>query len=227
MRKQLEGSVTRWRKRLRLVLPATWRRNFTGTFDYWRERYARGGDSGAGSYRHLAQFKADALNAFVQEHGIRSVIEFGCGDGNLLRYTNYPSYFGLDISQHAIQRCVAAHGSDRTKKFALLDDYRGETAELALSLDVIFHLVEDSVFAEYMRRLFAAAEKFVIIYSSDTDDNTSNDAPHIRHRRFSKWIAQNAQGWKFSSIVKNKFPFDGNHAKTSFSDFFIYERVDR
>jgi hypothetical protein len=34
-------------------------------------------------------------------------------------------------------------------------------AELGLSLEVIFHLVEDDVFDVYMRHLFASATRFV------------------------------------------------------------------
>ncbi len=55
---------------------------FPGSQDYWVKRYAKGGNSGPGSYSELAKFKASVLNAFVREHGIQSVIEFGCGDGN-------------------------------------------------------------------------------------------------------------------------------------------------
>ena len=55
-----------------------------GLFDsgaYWSARYRRGETSGSGSYGENAKYKADFLNGFVQENGINSVIEFGCGDG--------------------------------------------------------------------------------------------------------------------------------------------------
>jgi hypothetical protein len=39
--------------------------------------------------------------------------------------------------------------------------------DLELSLDVIYHLVEDEVFDAYMRSLFAHAGRFVVIYSSN------------------------------------------------------------
>ena len=50
---------------------------FTTSSDYWEQRYKTGGNSGAGSYNRLAEFKANFLNRFVIEHEIRSVIEFG------------------------------------------------------------------------------------------------------------------------------------------------------
>ena len=60
-------------------------RKFTASDDYWEERYSKGKNSGAGSYNELARFKAEVLNGFVQKQNIRSVIEFGCGDGNQLQ----------------------------------------------------------------------------------------------------------------------------------------------
>lgn len=198
---------------------------FETSSDYWLIRYARGADSGAGSYSHLARFKAEVLNAFVREHGIGSVIEFGCGDGNQLRLAEYDDYMGIDISSVALRMCRKAFAADKRKRFTLLKHYRGERAELALSLDVIYHLVEDAVFDEYMRRLFNAATRFVVIYSSDTDANAGHDAPHLRHRAFSRWIAEYAPKWRLVSRIQNHYPYDGDSVTTSFADFFVYARL--
>ena len=64
---------------------------FSTSGSYWEERYARGGNSGAGSYNRLAEFKAEYLNRFVSEHEIKTVIEFGSGDGGPLRQASYPA----------------------------------------------------------------------------------------------------------------------------------------
>src|SRR5579864_6395854 len=78
------------------------RPRFPGSQTYWDQRYAEGGTSGSGSYGEQAAFKAEILNGFVARHGIQSVIEFGCGDGNQLSLASYPSYVGLDVSRTAI-----------------------------------------------------------------------------------------------------------------------------
>src|ERR1700690_3055812 len=75
---------------------------FRGSKQYWMERYKSGGNSGPGSYNKLAEFKAQVLNNFVVMNNIKTVIEYGCGDGNQLRLSNYPSYLGFDISASAI-----------------------------------------------------------------------------------------------------------------------------
>lgn len=125
---------------------------FPGSEAYWEQRYRTGGNSGAGSYNQLAQFKSEVLNALVAERGIRSVIEYGCGDGNQLRFAKYPRYLGFDVSAEAVRLCQQAFAADGSKSFKLLSEYSGEIAELVMSLDVIYHLIEDDVFEDYMRR---------------------------------------------------------------------------
>ena len=58
------------------------RLDFTGSAMFWERWYAKGGTSGAGSYGNLACGKAAFLNTFVRECAVRTVIEFGCGDGH-------------------------------------------------------------------------------------------------------------------------------------------------
>lgn len=195
---------------------------FQGSASYWRRRYATGGNSGDGSYNQLAEFKAETLNQFVLENGIETVIEYGCGDGNQLSLAQYPSYIGFDVSPKAISMCRERFRDDETKRFSLMEEYVSETADLTVSLDVVYHLVEDHVFVDYMNRLFDTSERFVIIYSSDTDVNTEKQAKHVRHRRFSKWIPDNKKEWKLLKRIPNKYPFNGDPKTGSFADFYIY-----
>jgi SAM-dependent methyltransferase len=201
-------------------------RPFPGSPAYWEERYATGGDSGVGSYGKFAEFKAEVINSFVAQNRIESVIEFGCGDGNQLALANYPRYMGFDVSSSAVERCRNRFSSDPTKSFYLLDEYAKQTADMALSLDVIFHLVEDDVFESYMHRLCGAATRFVVIYSSDTNENNDVGLAHIRHRKFSAWIRENASGWELKQHIPNRYPYDGDYQQTSFADFYIYAKTE-
>src|SRR5258706_1169134 len=96
---------------------------FLGTRIYWDQRYQKGGDSGVGSYGKFADFKAEVLNNFVVQHHVRSVIEFGCGDGNQLNLAKYPRYIGFDISETAVDLCNRRFASDKTKVFKKLTEY--------------------------------------------------------------------------------------------------------
>jgi hypothetical protein len=200
---------------------------FPGSASYWKRRYRRGGHSGAGSYGKFATFKAEVLNRFVASHGIESVIEFGCGDGNQLRLASYPRYRGFDVSRRALASCRRIFRDDASKSFRAMRRYRGERAALTLSLDVLYHLVEDAVFERYMRTLFGAAQRYVIIYSSNHDDNRGFEGTHVRHRRFTDWVATNLPDWQLKRHVPNRYPYRGNPRTGSFADFYIYERSPR
>lgn len=207
---------------LRSLVNASWNRiHWRGSSAYWEQRYAAGGNSGAGSYGAKAQHKADIVNAMVADQGIRTVVELGCGDGNQLKYAAYPKYLGLDVSATAITQCIEMFADDDTKSFLLYDDSRFVDrgvwlrADAALSLEVIFHLVEDMVFEEYMRRLFAIAERQVIICSSNREDLPR--APQERHRRFTGWVAEHQPDWE---LVEH---YDAGAGLVS--EFFRYSRA--
>jgi SAM-dependent methyltransferase len=195
---------------------------YRGSASFWERRYANGGLSGPGSYGELARGKAMFLNTFVQGHGIGSVIEFGCGDGNQLSLASYPRYVGLDVSKSAVELCVRRFANDRTKSFFLYDgqcfvDREGLfSADLALSLDVIYHLTEDSVFETYMNHLFNAGRQYVIVYS--TNGAISDGAPHVIHRKFSTWVDRNCPRWQVESMS------EGPDAGPRRADFYVYKR---
>lgn len=196
---------------------------FESSEQYWIDRYKKGGNSGIGSYDHLAEFKAEVLNPFVKEAGIKTVIEFGCGDGNQLGYFNFPQYLGVDVSPTAVELCLAKYPDDPSKSFILTSEYQGQSADLSLSLDVLFHLVEDKIFNDYMQGLFKAAKEYVVIYSSNYDDHKT--APHVRHRKFTDWVEKQQPGFQLIEHVPNKFPGTSTEGMAqSPADFFIYKK---
>jgi protein O-GlcNAc transferase len=196
---------------------------FTTSGDYWEARYAYDGNSGAGSYGRLAEYKAEVLNSFVVQHGMSSIIEFGSGDGNQLSLAKYPEYIGVDVSDTAVLTCRQKFAGDAGKVFVTLSEYGGQKADLALSLDVIYHLVEDETFTVYMTTLFDAADRFVIVYSSNK--NEQPEARHMRHRKFTDWVDENRGDFRLHTHIPNKFPFDVNDPNnTSRADFYIFER---
>jgi len=203
--------------------------SFPGTSAYWESRYAAGRDSGSGSREHLAKFKAEFVNGFVKNNNVSSVIEFGCGDGQQLSLSNYPQYIGLDVSRSAIALCRHKFCHDRSKSFYLyestcfIDHARLFHADLALSMDVIFHLIETEIFENYMHHLFEAADRFVIVYSSDFDAPQSG---HEKRRCFTAWVRKNRPHWRLLKTVKNAFAYDQDDPETtSLSDFYIFEKI--
>ena len=197
--------------------------SFRSSKSYWERRYRLGGTSGEGSSGQLAEFKAEVLNRFVRDHDIARVIEYGCGDGQQLALADYPLYLGLDVSRTCIEHCQVSFKDDRSKSFLW---YEPATAvrldnfikgDLVLSLDVIYHLVEDAVYERYLDDLFAAAGRFVIIYSSDKDE--PQRLPHVRHRRFTHHVAQRFADFSLVDHIENR------HQHKSPCSFFVFARA--
>ncbi len=106
-----------------------------------------------------------------------------------------------------------------------MEDFSDETAELTLSLDVVYHLIEDKVFVDYMKRLFHSSKRFVIVYSSDTEENGKGQAEHGKHRKFSEWVEKNKPEWHLQNHIPNRYPYKGDNKTGSHADFFIYKRA--
>ena len=94
-----------------------------------------------------------------------------------------------------------------------------------MSIDVIFHLVEDKVFHQYMQRLVDAADRWVLVYSSNYN-GTKVAGHHVRHRKFTEWMEANAPQFRLVEEIPNRYPFDeSNQDHTSFADFFLFKKV--
>ena len=186
---------------------------------YWIERYKKGGDSGYGSYGKFCIFKNKILNNFVNEKNIQSVIELGCGDGNQLINSNYPKYIGYDISIDAINLCKSLFKNDNTKSFHLLEKKTIiPKAELTLSIDVLYHILEEDTYKNYLYNLFNSSEKYVILYS--TNNNYTNNY-HIKSRNFTKYCEEKFRNFKLIDKIENIYKEVGG----SGADFYIYEKL--
>lgn len=87
--------------------------------------------------------------------------------------------------------------------------------DLSLSLDVIYHLVDDNIYKKYMNDLFNSTNKFVIIYSTNWDDKENNGS-HVYHRKFTKYIDTNFKNAKLIYHEPNKYP------SLSTAEFYVY-----
>jgi len=206
-------------------------RLFPGSKRYWEQRYENGGNSGLGSYGKFAEFKAEIINSFIKNNAINLVIDFGCGDVNQLSLFDFSSidiyrpivstYIGLDVSRTAINLCMRRFKDDKTKSFFLYDSecFKDNNsifrADLTLSLDVIYHLIEYDIFEFYMKHLFSSSDRFVIIYSDDID---TKQRYHEKHRQFTKWVENNLTEWELINKIKTRFPNE------SCPNFFIYKK---
>ncbi len=163
--------------------------------EYWESRYRdtwRG--SGAGSRGAAAEQKAGYVNDLVKLYGIESIIDWGCGDGVVAALIDVPRYIGLEVSESALELCrQRADGPGR--EWHLFDGYAdpGLKADLALSLDVIFHLVEEDLYQRHLELVFGSAS-IVCVMSSNRDEAGRE---HVLHRVFTADIPP---GWR--TVIK-------------------------
>jgi hypothetical protein len=132
--------------------------------EYWERRYRAGKrGSGPGSQGAEAERKAAFINALVAEHGVNRIVDWGCGDA-------------------AIALCEERVTLPR-RTWVRFDGWKKPDlppAQLALSLDVIFHLTEDRLYRRHLRLLFGSAP-LVCIHSSNRDEPGE---AHVLHREF-------------------------------------------
>ena len=194
---------------------------------YWEARYARGGNSGEGSYGRLGGLQGERTERFhsrarrAERHRIRiaaTAINCHCYE--------CPAYTGLDISRSALLRCIERFRDDSTKSFFLFDadcfrDASGRfAADVSVSLDVIFHLVDDRVFEAYMAHACEAAQRYLILYTTDYDRPSTG---HERPRAVSKWM-QSRPDFVLVKRIPNPFPGTQDEQYVSDAEFLIYER---
>lgn len=186
---------------------------------YWEARYRGGGHSGAGSRGHLLTYKAGFINGFIAANRVASIIDFGCGDGALLSLLTVKTYTGLDVSTTTLASCARQFPEREFLPYYQVDN--AATADLSLSIDVIYHLIEDTTFVQYIDNLFAHATRFVIVYASNTD--LAWPAAHVRHRRFTDMATARHPAWRLLAHCPNSSPFDpARPDDTSFADFFVF-----
>ncbi|MDB6058320.1 MAG: hypothetical protein JWO95_2164 [Verrucomicrobiales bacterium] len=198
------------------------KRWFFSSSSYWEKRYRDGGNSGAGSYNELAAYKADFINNFIRANGVTRLFDFGSGDGNQAGYLQVESYLGVDVSKTAVTMCRDKFKSDSKKRFVVYnpDTFKTEIAaykpQLSISMDVLYHLVEDEVFTKYMTELFETAGEHVVIYASNFD--SKDKSLHHRDRNFTPFVERTFPQW---SLVKTE---TNPHRDKSIADFFVYTR---
>ncbi len=194
---------------------------------YWEERYSNGGHSGSGSYNRLSAYKAEVINNFLIEHNISNAIEWGCGDGHQLSLINYSHYVGIDVSKTSVELCKGKFSNKKNYRFftnlELEKNFlQNKKFDISLSLDVIYHLVEDDIYEVYMQNLFKSSQRFVCIYADDID--VPYRGGHVKHRNFSHFVKVKMKDWKLSAHIKNTFPYNPEDPyNTSWSDFYFFE----
>jgi 2-polyprenyl-3-methyl-5-hydroxy-6-metoxy-1,4-benzoquinol methylase len=187
--------------------------------NYWENRYKSGGNSGSGSYNEDAKHKADVINDYINKYDIKTISDFGCGDGNQISlFLGFENYAGFDISEYIINANKIKFLNNSKMSFCNSIEELPES-DLCLSLDVIYHIVDLNIYNNYMSKLFSKSKKYVLIFStnfnSTPENKTSNN--YCFHHKFTDWIESNRTDFIFIEEIDN-------YLKTS-AKFYLYQKI--
>ena len=149
------------------------------SLNYWR---GRANYSGSGSRGNLLAFKLKFINNFIKDHGIESVLDFGCGDMHFASKIEVDYYKGIDIVDRKIPSQV------RAKKFELsvnrFDEVdEGREFDLCTSIDVLYHLLEEeqAYLDSCLDKMINHSSRYLLIYAQDSDikDTLGHPQSHL------------------------------------------------
>jgi SAM-dependent methyltransferase len=174
-----------------LILGRQRRRNAALTLkDVFREVYLKnvwGGKpgelcSGSGAAEEYAGPYAEAIRRFVESHGIRTVVDLGCGDFSVGRLiaTKRVRYIGVDIVDEVVRRNRDRYGAEGVE-FVCLDMTKDELppGDLCLVRQVLQHLSNTEILAVLER---TRGYPFVVVTEhlppADAVSHPNLDKPH-------------------------------------------------
>jgi 2-polyprenyl-3-methyl-5-hydroxy-6-metoxy-1,4-benzoquinol methylase len=182
--------------------------------NYWEKRYINGGNSGPGSYNASAAYKASVINNYIDKLNIRTISDYGCGDGNQISLlTGFEIYHGYDISSYIIDKNVVKF-KDRNNMFFYKNVEDLPESDLTMSLDVLYHVSRMSDFVDYLTRLFDKSKKHVLIFSTDRNAENQSEESYIYLRKFTDWVEANIPGFRLVEMLEGGAGVN----------FYLYER---
>jgi hypothetical protein len=134
--------------------------------EFWEKRYLNDPQlgSGVGSKDKWKRRKLDAVRELVKRHRVKSILDIGCGDMQVMR--DFPDlldykYVGIDFSETVIEKNRQAFpGLEfRTADFHHIADLGLEPPDLVLCFDVLFHIQNDETFDRVCQFIFNCGAK--------------------------------------------------------------------
>lgn len=168
---------------------------------FWDQRYredpAKG--SGPGSRGEHAQLKGALISDALERFSIKSVLDVGCGDVEILANISLPNYRGIDISREVIER-------NRQKRPDLAFEYSDfreagvdRRYDLVLCLDVLIHQRSAEDLDRLLRNVLASVGQVGLISGfSESGDHGWNV---FFHEPLDKAIRSRAPGFNVERLA--------------------------
>jgi SAM-dependent methyltransferase len=185
---------------------------------FWENRYRNNGNSGLGSYGDEANFKASYINNLIKKESIKTITDLGCGDGNQISLlSGFEKYYGYDFSDTAL---IKSKNINKGEEYEFINNISDlPVSDMSMSLDVIYHIVEDDIYNEYLSNLFRLGSKYVLIYSTDVDIPQVSE--HIKSRSFTNWVNDNNVNYELKEVSQYPKKLEANGV-----GFYLFQKKD-
>jgi 2-polyprenyl-3-methyl-5-hydroxy-6-metoxy-1,4-benzoquinol methylase len=219
------------KRKLAFLLSRVTKKSELDYLKYWEHRYSVHGDSGKGSYAEHATYKSRVVNDEISANGVRSVLDFGCGDGNLLKYLNVENYLGLDVSKTTIYNCSEIFKSDKTKRFMVISPGKPleiEKFDLVMSLEVLMHITNEEDFLWTLQEIFLHSRNLVIIQTPLFPLIEYRPGSHENYRELFPYLLPYIGNFSLEKVVVHPSTTIAGRVKgeigTMSSDFLVFKR---
>jgi len=165
-------------KRTNAYLRSAYRDNFSNR-TFWEHRYTFHPElgSGAGSRNDTLKLKREILAAAVPNHV--SILDWGCGDLEVVRDFNWHNYCGIDLSDKAL-RIAAAKRADwkflRPERFLAED---GSKRDLVICLDVLIHQHSRQAYLAVVDQLLELSAAVALISGYDAEPGLASNITYF------------------------------------------------
>jgi SAM-dependent methyltransferase len=130
----------------------------------WEDHYKSGGKSGDPSdYAKSREWKHTIIARYCDIKN-NSIIDIGCGDLQFWQGRRPAKYTGIDISP----TIIAAHTEkypERTFICASSDETLNISADMVMCFDMLWHIMDDNVYADTISNMKFYSKKYIIIYT--------------------------------------------------------------
>lgn len=133
--------------------------------NFWNSQYKKGLGSGAGSRGNLLEYKTNYLNKIFKDYNIKSVFDFGCGDGWQVEHLKLENYYGIDISEQAIKLCrqkIPSHWELKVNNFR---DVEIPKVDCCMCIDTLYHIMDDETREKTIENIFNSGASIIILYT--------------------------------------------------------------
>ena len=166
---------------------------------HWNERYASNIElgSGHGSRGEIRDYKRDIIAKTMQDHGLTSVIDLGCGDIEIIRELDIPRYRGVDLSEVVVERNKTLR-SDWIFEAGDITavDTSGDWG-LTLCLDVLIHQNRRRSYDGIISTIRQIGSPVVLVSGYETPPSGWNV---FFHEKLSETLARDLPGLNFEHV---------------------------